>query len=355
MHIGIVGSGAVGSYIGGRMTLAGQRVSLIDPWPAHVEAIRQHGLLIAETTGEFTVPCPALHICDVQSLQRDKLDVAFICVKLYDTRWAVELVAPYVKEDGLVVTLQNGLVEDEVASIARAERTLGAIGTTMSVFLSAPGRVQRAQSRAGPGDTVFYVGEIGGPETERVRRVVGLLDLADHAASTGNLIGERWAKLTANTLSGGLAALAGTTFKELYENRRTRRLAIRLAGEAIQVGAGLGLQIGHVRGMSPAIWSAAASGDASALAQLESHLLRTQQIRPDNGHPAMAADLASGRRTEVDWLSGLVVRRGRAVGVDAPTHARVVALIHEVEAGRLVPGTEALDRLEAARGPGEPG
>lgn len=347
MHIGIVGSGAVGSYIGGRMALAGLCVSLIDPWPAHVEAIRRHGLVIAETTEESTIRCPALHICDVQSLQRNKLDIAFICVKLYDTRWAVELIAPYVKENGLVVTLQNGLVEDEVASIARAERTLGAIGSTMSVFLSAPGRVQRAQARAGPDDTVFYVGEIDGHETGRVQRVVELLDLVDHAAPTGNLIGERWAKLTANTLSGGLAALAGTTFKELYENRRTRRLAIRLAGEAIRVGVELGLLIGKVRGISPAIWSAAASGDASALARLESHLLRAQQIRPDNGRPAMAADLASGRRTEVDWLSGLIVRRGRDVGVDAPTHARVAALIHEVEAGRLRPGPEALDRLES--------
>lgn len=352
-NIAMVGSGGVGSYIGGKLALDGHQVTLIDAWPAHIEAIRATGLIIADLDNEVTVKPRTMHISDVQTLCREPLDLAFICVKLYDTRWATELIAPYVKEGGIIVTLQNGLVEDEVAAIAGHSRTLGAIGSTMSVCLSGPGKVVRMQAPAGDTATVFYVGELQGAVTPRVSAVTNLLAAVDSSKAIDNLIGERWAKLVANTMSGGLAALSGLTFRQLYETPRARRVAIRLAGEAIRVGRALGYSIEAIRGVAPDLLLNAADGDASALSCVESYFCEVQRKRPDNGRPAMAADLAAGRRTEVDELSGLVVRQAKSVGLEAPTHALVVRIIHAIEAGDAVPSERLLERCEQSGAEGE--
>src|SRR6476660_4452777 len=79
--IAIVGAGAVGGYAGAHMVQAGEDVIFIDPWPAHVEAMRQHGLRVthAKDVAEFTVPVRALHLTEVQQLMKEApVDIAFV-------------------------------------------------------------------------------------------------------------------------------------------------------------------------------------------------------------------------------------------------------------------------------------
>ena len=121
-RIAIIGAGAVGSYTGGRMALAGHDVTLIDPWPAHVEAVRAHGLKLSGMTPAETqtVHVKAMHIGDVQQIARQQpVDIAFICTISYDTEWATQLIRQYLAPDGVIVSLQNGINEDAIA--ARSE------------------------------------------------------------------------------------------------------------------------------------------------------------------------------------------------------------------------------------------
>ena len=90
----IVGAGAVGGYAGAHMARAGHEVIFLDPWPAHVDAMNKDGLTIRGVTEEegFTQPVRALHLTDVQALSKEApVDIAFVCVKSYDTAWATEL------------------------------------------------------------------------------------------------------------------------------------------------------------------------------------------------------------------------------------------------------------------------
>ena len=89
--IAIVGAGAVGGYTGAHMVQAGEDVTFIDPWPAHVDEMRKHGLRVihAMDVPEFNVAVRALHVTDVQQLAKEKpIDIAFVCMKSYDTAWA---------------------------------------------------------------------------------------------------------------------------------------------------------------------------------------------------------------------------------------------------------------------------
>src|SRR5262245_35795443 len=101
--IAIVGAGAVGGYVGAHMVQAGEDVTFIDPWPAHVEQMRKHGLRVTHVmdVAEFCVAVRALHVTDAQQLAKEKpVDIAFVCMKSYDTAWATMLIRQYLEPEG---------------------------------------------------------------------------------------------------------------------------------------------------------------------------------------------------------------------------------------------------------------
>ena len=343
--IAFVGAGAVGSYTGGHMARAGHDVTLIDPWAEHVATIKHGGLQLGGTQGEHTVRVKALHVAEVQSLAGSAIDIAFICMKLYDTAWATALIAPYLSPGGCVVTMQNGHVEDEVARIAGWGRTLGCIASTISVEAVAPGRIVRSQMPGGDAYTVFRVGELNGLATARAQQIAELLRCVDSAKVTSNLWGERWSKLTANTMTTGLSALAGLDLNQVVELQPARRVQIRLAAEAIRVGNALGYKLEAIRGLPAEKWVAAAEGNAAALAEVEQCMLEGLKRRPEGGRSGTAQDLAKPRRTEVDFMNGYVAERGTACGMPAPTHAAIAALVRRIERGELEPARDLLKLL----------
>ena len=133
----IVGAGAVGGYVGGSLARAGEDVSLVDPWPEHVNAMREHGLRLGGTHGEHTVPVRALHLTDVQGLTRHPVDIAIVSTKSYDTAWAATMVRQYLAPEGYVVSLQNSINEEQIARAVGWGRTVGCIASTISVNLIA--------------------------------------------------------------------------------------------------------------------------------------------------------------------------------------------------------------------------
>ena len=143
-RIAIVGAGAVGAYAGSYMAQAGHDVTFIDPWPEHVEAMRTRGLTIEhlKDVAPFTVPVQAIHLTELQSFAKQKpVDIAFVCMKSYDTAWATAMIAQYLSPGGYIVSLQNCINEEVIAGIVGWGRVLGAIASLITVELSAPGLV----------------------------------------------------------------------------------------------------------------------------------------------------------------------------------------------------------------------
>ena len=346
-RLAFVGAGALGGYVGGSFAHLGHDVTLIDPWPGNVEAIRARGLELDGVTPEekFTVTkAKTLHLTEVQSLAKTPVDIAFIAVKSYDTAWATALIAPYLAADGFVVSLQNCLNEETIAAQVGWGRTVGVVASIISVDMHEAGRIRRTVAKGGDKHTVFRVGEPHGRVTRRVEELAEWFRGIDSAKVTTNLWGERWSKLVANGMGNGVSAATGLSSSDCARDDTIRRFQIRLAGEAIRVGQALGYPLEKIRGLDPERMALAAEGDAAALAETEAALMPKAGANPraDIQRPSMAQDIRKGRRTEIDAMNGFIAAKGATVGIAAPSHVKLTQIVTRVERGEVKPSPALL-------------
>jgi 2-dehydropantoate 2-reductase len=344
MRIAIVGAGAVGSYVGGYLARDGHDLVLVDPWPAHVEAMNANGLRLEGMSDAecFTARVRAMHVTDVQALARSgPVDMAFVCMKSYDTAWATHLIRDYLAPGGFVVSLQNCINEDTIAGIVGWGKTVGCIAAKISVELTGPAHVKRGVPK-GKGDEVFRVGEVHGRVTPRVERIATMLASVDGARVTTNLWGERWTKLVANAMRNGICAASGMTANACDREPVTRRLAIRVAGEAVRIGLAQGFDVEKINGRPPEQWVQALDGSNALVSAMEQEMEASCATRSEAFIPSMAQDVNKGRRTEVDYINGHVVARGEELGIEAPANAGLTAAVRRVERGECAPGLDLL-------------
>ena len=338
--IAIVGTGAVGGYAGAHMVQAGEDVTFIDAWPEHVEHMRKHGLRVthAMNVPEFTVPVRALHLTDVQQLAKEPpVDIAFVCTKSYDTAWATMMIRQYLGPDAYVVSLQNCMNEETIAGIVGWGKTLGCIASSITVNLPDPGHIHRGAGKHGAAHTVFRAGEVHGRITPRAEEVTRLVGTADSAKVTENLWGERWSKLVANVIGNGLSACTGLPGAQILENETLRRFQMRLGSEAIRVGQAQGYALEEILHIAPDTIARAGEGDAAAMRTCDEQRFKDAKRTSADQRPSMGQDMLKGRRTEIEFLNGLVVREGEKLGLPCRANAVLTDIVKRVEKGELKP------------------
>jgi 2-dehydropantoate 2-reductase len=347
-RIAVVGAGAIGGYTGSLMARGGEDVTLIDPWPEHVEYIRDHGMQLSGVTPQEThsIKVPVLHISDVQQFARTgPIDIAFISVKSYDTEWVTQMIKPYLAPDGYVVSLQNCINEERIAGIVGWGKVLGCVVSLLSSELHAPGHVKRTIPLGGARHTVYRVGEVHGRTTPRAEEVARLLAHADSSKVTANLWGERWSKLVINSMRNGLSAATGLSGNQRDGSEGPRDVSIRLGSQAVRVGQALGFQLEKLQVMDAETLARAGEGSVDAKTEIVDQLLKLSATRSEEQRPSMAQDIFKGRRTETDFINGFVAAKGAEIGVHAPLHASINALVKKVERHEVKPGPELLQGL----------
>jgi 2-dehydropantoate 2-reductase len=340
----IVGAGAVGGYMGFHMAAAGVDVVLIDAWPEHVRAMQTDGLSITDmnAAGPSTTRVRALNISDVPQLIREQpFDVAFIAVKSYDTEWATQLIVPYLSPNAPVVSLQNGMNEHTIAGIAGWQRTLGCSVSALAAELVSPGCIIRTSPKGDEKKPGLRIGELHGQITARAEEIGRLLAYSDTCKVTQNLWGERWSKLTINAMRNGVCALTGMSGRERDMNEMARNLSIALGSSSVRVGRALGLALEPVGGLDLELL-ARADDDTDARAAITEMILSVSRSRSDSQRPSMGQDIRKGRRTETEYINGMVARRGEEAGVDVKYHRRVNDVIKRIERGEIAPGPALL-------------
>jgi len=346
-RIAVIGAGAIGGYTGGHLAHNGFDVTLIDPWPEHIETIRKDGLAIEGVSQEEYVCAKpkTMHLTELQQLAKEKpIDIAMVSVKSYDTEWATMLIGQYLAPDGYVVSLQNCMNEERIAGIVGWDKTVGVIPALLGAELYAAGRVRRTAAKGASPYEMYRVGEVHGRITKRIEELADMIRTIDSVKATTNLWGERWSKLCVNGMANGVAAATGMSGNDMNRDDKIRRLSIRLAGEGVRVGQALGYQLEHIRMHDPETIARAGEGDRAALDEVESAILAglNSNTRSELARPSMGQDMLKGRRTEIDFINGVIAAKGQEVGCPAPTHVKLIQAVKQVEHGKAPAKAENL-------------
>ncbi len=298
----VFGAGAMGSFFGG--LLAARQDVLLVGRSEHMEAIRGHGLRISGKTVRLARPRTATRIPAAS-----RPDLILVATKSYDTPSAMVQLKRFGRTSTFL-TLQNGL--DNADVIARTAKRVIAGTTSHGVTYLGPGEVRHA----GIGDTT--IGAWAGVKSDDVVRVRDVFEEAGvRTRVSDDIRREIWAKLIVNASINPLAALAGVPNGRLVQDKGLQALLEAVAREAVAVARADGLDL-----------------NADELVRRAKLVAR----RTATNRASMLQDLDHHRRTEIDAITGAILRVGDQVGIDAPLNRALEALVIAREAESLRAG-----------------
>ena len=306
--VAVVGAGAVGGFFGAMLARAGHRVTFIGRLP-HVQAIERQGLRL-DMAGRIE-SIPAAASVDLAAVRG--ADLVLFSVKSTDTDQVAEAIAPHLKDDAIVLSLQNG-VENAVTIARHVGQTVVPAVVYVATATPEPGLVKHH----GRGDLV--IGPVDALAAQDAGVASSLEDLREVFAAAGvpvaispNVVGELWSKLMVNCAYNAVSGLAQAPYGELAALSPVRELQHAVVAEVCAVASAAGVDLPLDQSI------AAMERIAGAMpAQLSS----------------TAQDMARRKPSEIDHLNGFVVRRGREVGVPTPANLALYALVKLVESQR---------------------
>jgi 2-dehydropantoate 2-reductase len=296
-----MGSGAIGSLYGGLLSLSGEEVTILVGRKPNVDAINERGLRIKGVLGDHTIPFKATQ----NSEDIEIADLVLITTKAYDAVEAARRMKHLVMKGTYFLVLQNGIgTEKKVAEVLGSRRVLRAT-TCMGALMTAPGEV----TATGVGIT-----ELGShfPENqEMVEEVVAMMRNAGFdVVSSENIEGVVWTKTIVNCGINPIGALTGMTNGEIYNDKRLRDLVIRLVEETAHVAEALGIELTTKDPVRYALGTAKAT---------------SENIN------SMLQDIRCCKQTEIDAITGEVIRLAKELGIETPLSESVYALVKALE------------------------
>ena len=303
MRICVLGAGALGCAIGGALAEGGSDVWLLNRSKAHVEAMRDSGLVLVSPDGERRVMVQAATHADAVG----PVDLVIVLVKSFHTRDAIAGAKALIGERTLVLSLQNGLGHEDILAEAVGRERVLAGKTYVGGVMLAPGRII-----SGTAGKQTIIGELDGALTQRVQEVADLFNRAGLVTTVSdNIFGTMWDKLLVNVATGALSGITRLTYGALYAVPEVKATALAAVAEAMAVARAAGVRL-EFTAPSQA-WDRAAEG------------------LPADFKASMLQSLEKGSITEVDFINGAVVRWGQRLGVPTPVNAALVGCIKGIE------------------------
>jgi 2-dehydropantoate 2-reductase len=293
MKVAVMGAGAVGSYYGGMLARAGHDVALIGR-SQHVEAVEGQGLRLETQTFDERIHLAAS--TEGSAVQRAQL--VLFCVKATDTESGAAVIKPHLRPDAVVLTLQNG-VENAGRLRALLPQEVVAAVVYIGVEMAGPGHVRHH----GRGELVIEPSK-GSDEVARALIAAGVpTDISD------NVRGALWAKLILNCAYNALSAITQLPYGRLVKGEGVTIVMRDIVAECVAVAKADGVTL---------------PGDIDAAVRKIAETMPGQ-------FASTAQDLARGKRSEIDHLNGLIVRRGEALGVATPANRLLHAIVKLIE------------------------
>jgi 2-dehydropantoate 2-reductase len=291
MRIAVFGAGGVGGYFGGRLALAGEDVVFIARG-AHLQAMRDRGLQVESPKGNFTLT--SVQATD-DPVRVGPVDVVLMAVKAWQVPEAAQAIRPLVGAETFVVPLQNGLeAPAQLAAVLGGQHVLG--GTcVISSSIAAPGCIRHTGL-----DPSVTLGEIDHRPSRRAERLCEAFGRAEvTAVIPADIQVAIWEKFMAIRF-GPIGAVTRAPAGVLRSVPETRQMIEQACHETLTVARARGIAL---------------AGDSSA------KTMSTLDSLPPGLIASLQRDIGEGRPSELEALTGVLVRLGAEVGVATPLHA----------------------------------
>ena len=316
--VAILGAGSIGCFVGGCWQVAGLPVTFIGR-PSLATEIRDQGLTLSDYSGwqRRLPPDDVDYRIDPAALA--DADIIALCVKSGATEEAAKQIAESGRKGAIVVSLQNGVSNVEVL-----ERVLGAEFTVV--------RGMVPYNVAHLGDGRFHkgvAGEVWAEDRPEMRELAGRIgESPAQLTLSGDMLGVAWGKLLIN-LNNAVNALSGRTLIEQLSDRDYRRVVAASQREGLHLLKQAGIEPAKVGAVGPSLLPIVIGSPDWLFRNI---FMKAWKI-DEQARSSMADDLAAGRKTEVDYINGELVRLAENLGCPAPVNRTVVELIRKAEAG----------------------
>jgi len=301
MNIAVVGPGAIGILFSTMLIKSGEKVSILDYNKQRAENILKGGISLESRD--------KVHNCQVnitdKAIDLKDIDLFIICVKSYDTKEAARSIKPALKDNSLVLTLQNGIGNIEViGEIVGQDRVIGGV-TNQGANVIGEGKVRHA----GFGETV--IGNSSGKITVSLKDIREIFNKAGlKTRITKDIRSLIWSKLIINVGINALTAITRLRNGQLLDYEGTRNILRQAVSEAVKIAKRKRIKLIY----DDAIEKTEAVCEATA-----------QNIS------SMLQDALRKRKTEIDYINGAIVRQGQSVGVATPVNSLLVDLVKTIE------------------------
>lgn len=327
----IVGAGSIGCYLGGRLLAAGADVSLVGRARIGNE-LRAHGLTLTDyRNGRWQVPPADVRYVTDPGAPADA-DLVLVTVKSAATQSVADELKPVLRAGAIVVSFQNGLGNADALRATLPQHTVLAGMVPFNVMQPGPGAFHQGTG-----------GELEVTASPLLQPFLGdFLRAGLPLTERTDMTAVQWAKLLLN-LNNAINALANRPLKEELSQRVYRRCLALAQMEALRLLSRAGIQPAKLTPIPPTWIPRLLATPDAVFARLAGKMLAIDPL----ARSSMSDDLAAGRKTEVDWINGEVVRLAKRLGQRAPVNAQLCAMVHAAESAATRPSWSGNDLLAA--------
>ena len=321
LRILVVGAGGIGGITAAHMKRSGFNVEVVDNFPGLSGKIQHEGIHVFGETKEFTEKMTAWSsIKEVPG----KRDIILIATKANVLDQVTEEIKSLLKNDSVVISLQNGMCEEYLIKAIGKDRVIGCI-VGWGATVHEPGNLEKTSG----GD--FVVGAIDGQSVNHFDYIVEALKTTAPVVVSDNVFGWLYAKLIINSCITTLGAICGATLGKMLSLKKIRNIFIQIIREAVMVGKAAEIEIEKYAGKLN-FYSFAEK--KSLLANIKNHLMiRIIGFKYRRLKSSSLQSLETGKKTEIDYLNGYITAKANEVNIQTPLNNYLIQMVKEIENG----------------------
>jgi 2-dehydropantoate 2-reductase len=315
----VIGAGAIGGTTAALLKENGSDVEIVCKYDDYASMISDSGIEVSGVCGKFSVKIQAY--ASVSQI-REKKDIILLATKANDILEIVPLIKLILKEDGYLISLMNGICEDDLASSIGLNRVIGCV-TGWGATMERQGKMMMTSK----GD--FILGYLNRVPDDFLLEMGRILSAVVPVKVTDNIIGHKYSKLIINSCITSLGAICGLYLGKMLQIKKVRKISIEIIREAVDVGNAMNIKIEVFGGRLD--FKKFLKGK-SIFSDLRRHILimiigyKYKRLKSSS-----LQSLERGRPAEIDFLNGYIVRNAGILGVQVPVNTAIVNMIHQIE------------------------